>query len=81
MRRNLAIFTAAVCITACSFALADKVIFKNGDVLTGKIGEYDGKTLSIKTDKAGDVKVKLEDVKTFSTDVPIPTSAGTVMRS
>jgi putative salt-induced outer membrane protein YdiY len=61
---------AAVCLTA-GCVLADKVEFNNGDVLSGKITEYDGKKLTIHTEQAGDVKVELKDVKTFSTDEPI----------
>jgi len=36
-------------------ALADQVILKNGDKLTGTIAKSDGKTLVLKTDYAGDL--------------------------
>ncbi len=70
MRTKVVSFAAVVCLSGAA-VLADKVEFKNGDVLTGKIQEYDGKKLSIKTDTAGTVTVNLSDVKTFSTDEPI----------
>ena len=52
-------------------ALGDQVIFKNGDRLTGTIGELGGGKLTIKTAVAGDVTVDMKDVESFSTDAPI----------
>src|SRR5436190_2243534 len=83
MRNFVLAWAGIICVYGTASALADRVEFKNGDVLTGKIGEYDGKKLTIKTDKAGEVKVDLKDVKTFSTDEPMTLKLkdGTVIAS
>jgi putative salt-induced outer membrane protein YdiY len=59
----------------------DEVLFNNGDRLTGTVLSADGGKLKIKTKVAGEVTVKLEDVKTFTTDEPIEvrTKSGQVM--
>jgi putative salt-induced outer membrane protein YdiY len=52
-------------------AMADVVVLNNGDKLTGNItGVADGK-LTIHTLEAGDVKIDMSQVSTFSTDAPI----------
>ena len=52
-------------------ALADEVIFLNGDRLTGKVLHAAKGKLVIKTDAAGEVTIDLAKVKTFSTDEPV----------
>ncbi len=47
-------------------ALADQVVLKNGDRLTGSITKSDGKTLVIKTDYAGDVTVKFDAIQSLT---------------
>jgi putative salt-induced outer membrane protein YdiY len=47
-------------------AMADQVVLKNGDRLTGSITKSDGKTLVIKTDYAGDVTVKYDAIQSLS---------------
>jgi len=71
MRRHLAILAAAACISGAGLAHADKVEFKNGDVLTGDIVSYDGKVLTLKTKAAKEVKIDINEVKTFSSTGPI----------
>ena len=44
-------------------ALADQVVLKNGDRLTGSITKSDGKQLVINTDYAGDVSVKFDAIQ------------------
>jgi putative salt-induced outer membrane protein YdiY len=56
---------------AAAPVLADEVVFKNGDRLTGTIVEMTEGELVINTAVAGKVKVKLADVQTFSTDKPV----------
>src|SRR5262245_5135145 len=52
-------------------AVADEVIFLNGDRLTGTIiGSGHGK-LVLKTEAADEVAIDLDKVKTFSTDGPV----------
>ena len=50
-----------LCVFA-SAALADQVILKNGDRLTGTIVKSDAKSLLIKTDLAGDVNIQWDAV-------------------
>ncbi len=47
-------------------ALADQVVLKNGDRLTGSITKSDGKQLVIKTDYAGDVTVKFDAIQSIT---------------
>ena len=47
-------------------ALADQVVLKNGDRLTGSIAKSDGKQLVIKTDYAGDVTVKFDAIQSLT---------------
>ena len=47
---------------------ADQVTLKNGDRLTGTVVKSDGKTLTIHTDAAGDIDVKLDSVQDIKTD-------------
>ncbi len=47
-------------------ALADQVVLKNGDRLTGSITKSDGKTLVVKTDYAGDVTVKFDAIQSIT---------------
>jgi putative salt-induced outer membrane protein YdiY len=58
----------AVLPFAAAPALADEVIFLNGDRLTGKIVSAAAGKLILKTDAAGEVTIDLAKVKTFSTD-------------
>ena len=57
-----------------SFSLAagaETITLANGDRITGKISDSDGKTLTIKTDYAGDVKVKWASIKELGADKPL----------
>src|ERR1700732_5528678 len=75
----------------CFFAgsvMADQVTLKNGDRLTGTIVKSDAKTMLIKTDLAGDVEVKWDDVSSIVSSQPLylvlkdgQTVAGTVTTS
>jgi len=47
-------------------ALADQIVLKNGDRLTGSITKSDGKQLVIKTDYAGDVTVKFDAIQSLT---------------
>jgi len=47
-------------------ALADQIVLKNGDKLTGSITKSDGKVLVIKTDYAGDVSVKFDAIQSIT---------------
>ncbi len=47
-------------------ALADQIVLKNGDRITGSITKSDGKQLVIKTDYAGDVTVKFDAIQSLT---------------
>lgn len=47
-------------------ALADQIILKNGDKLTGSIVKSDGKELVIRTDYAGDITVKFDAIQSLT---------------
>ena len=53
-----------VLLSSCLFA--DQIVLKNGDRLTGAIVKSDGKVLVIKSDLAGDVTVKFDDVQSVT---------------
>lgn len=57
-------------------ALADEIVFANGDRLTGTITQAAGGKVTIKTDVAGEVTVELAKVKTFSTTAPVQLHVG-----
>jgi putative salt-induced outer membrane protein YdiY len=65
-----------LCLTMAGAAMADEILFVNGDRLTGKILEAAGGKLTIKTETAGTVVVDLSRVKTLSTDEPIAIRVG-----
>ena len=70
MNRN--VFAAIAALLALApMALADQLILKNGDRLTGSIVKADDKTLTIKTDLAGTVSVPVEAITQISSSQPL----------
>ena len=57
---------AAILLLLTIPALADQVVLKNGDRLTGSITKSDGKQLVIKTDYAGDITVKFDAIQSMT---------------
>jgi putative salt-induced outer membrane protein YdiY len=57
-------------------ALADQIVLKNGDRLTGSIAKSDGKSLVIKTDYAGDVTVKFDAIQSITSAGDLNVSMG-----
>ena len=57
-------------------ALADQVVLKNGDKLTGAITKSDGKTLVLKTDYAGDLTIKFDAIQSLTTAGDLNVTAG-----
>ena len=57
-----------VFLTAAAIARADSATLRNGDHLTGTIITSDGKDLTLKTDFAGEIKIKWDAVKEVSSD-------------
>jgi putative salt-induced outer membrane protein len=60
------LFTMLFTMLFATPALADQVVLKNGDRLTGSITKSDGKTLVIKTDYAGEVTVKFDAIQSLT---------------
>lgn len=63
-------------------AIADTVEIKNGSRLVGTITKLDGGNVYLKTDYAGDVVIKQENVSSITTDQPISVrlKSGTVLQ-
>jgi putative salt-induced outer membrane protein len=57
-------------------AVADQVVLKNGDKLTGSISKSDGKTLVLKTDYAGDLTIKFDAIRSLSSTSDLNVTAG-----
>ena len=63
MRR--VIVSLCLMVLTASVGRADQVVLKNGDRLTGKIVNGDGKTLLLKTEFAGDVTVQWDAISSM----------------
>jgi putative salt-induced outer membrane protein YdiY len=61
----------ALVATFAPTAHAETITLSNGDRITGKISDSDGKTLTLTTDYAGDVKVKWASIKELVADKPL----------
>jgi putative salt-induced outer membrane protein YdiY len=62
----------AVVLALCTAVVsADQVVLKNGDKLDGTITSLDGGKLIINTPFAGDVKIDVTQISTFSTNAPV----------
>lgn len=57
-------------------ALADQIVMKNGDRLSGSITKGDGKELVMKTDYAGDVTIKFEAIQSITSTVDLHVQLG-----
>lgn len=64
------------CLLFAVPALADQLVLKNGDRLTGSIIKSDGKELVIKTDYAGDVTVKFDAIQSMTSSGDLNVSLG-----
>ncbi|MFN2513470.1 MAG: YdiY family protein [Pyrinomonadaceae bacterium] len=49
----------------------DQITLKNGDRLTGKILRSDGKSLTLKSDLAGELTVAIDAIETITSDNPV----------
>jgi small nuclear ribonucleoprotein (snRNP)-like protein len=65
-----ALSVSALMLFACS-TLADTLVLKNGDHLTGTIESSDATVITFKTDYAGEIKVQWSVVKETSTEQPV----------
>lgn len=60
-----------------SMALADQVVVANGDRLTGQIVKFDGKTLTVKTEYAGNLDIQWSAVRQITSDQPLQLKSST----
>jgi hypothetical protein len=74
MRRASLIGIATIALI-CPQLFADQVVFKNGDRLTGTIVDSDGKTLTLKSAFAGEVKIQWDAIQEITSDEPVYVSA------
>lgn len=80
-------FVAGLFLLLAMPALADQIVLKNGDRLSGSITKSDNKQLVIKTDYAGDVSVKFDAIQgitstgDLSVSIPGKTIVGPVSTS
>lgn len=65
--RNPWLLVTLIVAASCP-VLADQVVLKNGDRLTGTIVKSDGKELVLKTDAAGDVTIKYPAIQEIKSD-------------
>lgn len=61
----------AIALLSWPLAAADQVVMKNGDRLTGSIVKYDGKSLTMKTEFAGEVSIDWDSVVEFTAEQPL----------
>jgi len=69
-------FVAGLLFLCAIPALADQVVMKNGDKLTGSIAKSDGKTLVLKTEYAGDLTIKFDAIQSLSSTGDLNVTAG-----
>lgn len=58
-------------ILFATVAMADQIVLKNGDRLTGSIVQSDGKTLTIQSEFAGAVNIPLDAITQITSDKPL----------
>jgi putative salt-induced outer membrane protein YdiY len=65
----VALFVSTLFLFAASLR-ADEVLLKNGDKITGTVGQVDGGTLNFTSPVLGALKIKLSDIQSYKTDKP-----------
>ena len=65
------LFAVVVVVVLCPQLRADQVVLKNGDRLTGSIVNSDGKTLTLKSEFAGEVKIQWDAVTEITSSQPL----------
>ena len=73
--RRAALIGAATVASICPQLFAGQVTLKNGDRLTGTIVDSDGRTLTIKSAFAGEVKIQWDAIQEIASDEPLYVSA------
>jgi putative salt-induced outer membrane protein YdiY len=75
MRTLCLLFLLSVALS--SNVLADQVVLKNGDRLTGQVVKFDGKNLTIKSEFAGEVNIPWSAVQQITSDQPLQVQSST----
>lgn len=66
--RNKAIMLFLVFFSATSYA--DNIFLKNGDTISGTISIIDSNKILVETDYAGEIRINLDNVKSFTVNSP-----------
>src|SRR5690349_11834492 len=69
--RFLVVFTLSIILLQSPLLLADQVILKNGDQLTGSVVTSDDKVLIFKSEFAGEVKIIWDAVEKITSGEPL----------
>jgi hypothetical protein len=82
MKRTLVLLTAILSLCG-SVVLADQVVLKNGDSITGTIVKLTDGKMVFKSNLAGEIKIDLAGIRTLTSDTPltIHLKDGTVLQS
>ncbi|HTW94280.1 MAG TPA: DUF481 domain-containing protein [Tepidisphaeraceae bacterium] len=71
MRKSCKILSAVLIFLLVAIPLrADQIVLKNGDKLTGKIGQIIGGSMTFTSPVLGTLTIKLADIKSYSTTEP-----------
>ena len=68
---NAGIFLCGIAALSAGSVLADQVVLKNGDRVTGSIVRKDDKNLTVRTDKFGVVTMAWDEVESVKVDMPL----------
>lgn len=71
MLRLIRAWTGLALCAVWGSAVADEVLLKNGDRISGTVVSKSGDILRMKTGYAGEIKIKWADVKALRTDAPV----------
>src|SRR5262249_42482298 len=69
--RIFLLMSALWLVGSCTATLADQIVLKNGDRLTGTITNSDTKSLFLKTEFAGDVTIQWQAIDTINSTQPL----------
>jgi putative salt-induced outer membrane protein YdiY len=71
MSKSRALLLLITCFMAQLYANADQLTLKNGDRISGTVVKSDGKSLLLKSDLMGEVKIPLENISSINSDKPL----------
>src|SRR5262245_61558017 len=66
-----AALAAAIAVGVTAHVLADTVTLKNGDKITGTVGQIADNKMSFKSPVLGDITIDMANVESYATDAPI----------